>query len=540
VGVNPRSAEARDARAPLSEERTDQDDESRSIDELTWQTRRFLERNVDAARIDRHACIEPELLAGAAKLGLFGLTIPEAYGGLGLSLRGACRIIAEIARIDRSVAITIGLHAGLGTRGLIEYGSAETKAEWLPILATGAAVAAFGATEPGAGSDVAAISMHGRPVQGGLIVNGEKSYVTNGGFAGLFTVLVRTPSLGGRRTFSLVVIPKCAPGLSIGREEQKLGIRGSSTVSLHLDDVFVPDRCILGAQGRGLEHIAGILAWGRTLLAAGCVGTARAALSAAVRHVTHRRQFGRTLGEFSSTRRLISDMAAALYAMDALVDWVGRESASGTEILRSSAAAKIFCSETSFEVVDRALQLHGALGFLEPTGIAQLLRDVRVTRIFEGANEVLLVREGTDRMSRSCAAGGASAPFTPSDSNPRLHGLIELWTLHNARFGQMLTSVREKFGIKVVHHQTLLQALARGGISLDVAAAVIRRANRVDLSPDEFRLAEHAVCRQLDVLQQHLDEAEPATTSEARELALSEAVYLEHGDAVNALYPVHA
>ena len=228
--------------------------EGELLDVLLPQVSRFLAAAVDGFAIDRDGRIPPSVREGIARLGLFGMTLPEAYGGAGLSLGAACRVVAELARVDRSVAIMVGLHAGLGTRGLVELGSPALRARWLPRLASGDCIASFAATEAGAGSALTAIATKGRVVDGGLRIDGEKSYVTNGGFAGLFTVLVRTPGLGGERAQSLVCVPAGTRGLGIGAEETKLGIRGSSTVTVSFDDVRVPLDHVLGSPGDGMQQ----------------------------------------------------------------------------------------------------------------------------------------------------------------------------------------------------------------------------------------------------------------------------------------------
>jgi alkylation response protein AidB-like acyl-CoA dehydrogenase len=363
---------------------------------LLPQVAKFVERHIDGDTIDREGCIPESVRRAAGELGLFGLTIPPEHNGFGLALGGACRVVTEIARADRSVAIMIGLHAGLGTRGLVEHGEANLRKKWLPELAQGACIASFAATEANAGSDLTSIATRGERVADGLRIDGEKSYVTNGGFAGLFTALVKTPGIGGNRAFSLVCIPRNTPGVSVGREEEKLGIRGSSTVTVTFDGAVVPWSHIIGEPGNGTALSHGLLAWGRTLMSSGCVGTARAALDAALEHVRSRRQFGRPLFSFGATRAHIAWMAARTHAMNAFVQSVGAAHARGESIDVSSAIAKIFTSESAFAICDRALQLHGALGFLESTGVARMLRDCRITRIFEGANDVLLVRVGTE------------------------------------------------------------------------------------------------------------------------------------------------
>lgn len=424
---------------------------------LVPQVRKLLEREVRAAEIDRTGQIPVAVREGAAGLGLFGLTIPLEYGGAGFSLSDACRVVAEIARVDRSIAIMIGLHLGLGTRGLVMHGSPELRREWLPRLASGECVASFSVTEANAGSDLTAIRTTAEPTDGGLRVTGEKSYVTNGGFAGLFTALVRTPGLGGGRATSVVCIPRDTPGVEIGAEEDKLGVRGSSTVTVSFDQAVVPWANVLGEAGRGMDVAHELLGWGRTLMSAGCIGTARAALDATLSHVSARRQFGRPIGEFGATQAHVAWMAARVHAMEAIVKSVAADQAAGRGIETSSAISKVFTSESAFAVCDRAVQLHGALGFLEPTGIARMLRDARITRIFEGANDVLLVRVGAARLA------SATPVLLRNDVAP-VDALA-------ARLDAAVAEVRARLGVRAVRHQLVLQRIASAEIAVTVARA---------------------------------------------------------------------
>ena len=444
--------------------------EDETVALLLPQLTRFLAREIDGAAIDREGCIPASVRTAAAEMGLFGLTIPPEDGGFGLGLGSACRVVTEIARVDRSVAIMIGLHAGLGTRGLVEHGSVDVKRRWLPRLASGETIASFAATEASAGSDLTSIATRGEATTEGLRIDGEKSYVTNGGFAGLFTALVRTPGLGGSRAFSLVAIPRDTPGVEIGKEEDKLGIRGSSTVTVRFDGAVIPWTHVLGEPGRGTELTQAVLAWGRTLMSSGCVGTGRAALDASLDYVRARRQFGRTIGDFGATRAHVAWMAARVHAMEAYVRSVGEEHARGESIEISSAVAKVFTSESSFEVADRAIQLHGALGFLEPTGVARMLRDCRITRIFEGANDVLLVRIGTARLAVR------QAPLEPVGSD-----VDEL----SRRLDAAVADVRARLGLGAMRRQLVLQRLASAEIAVRVARAAILA------SPDD-PLTQHA------------------------------------------------
>ena len=447
--------------------------ESEIVELLIPQVTRFLATEVRGDVIDRDGEIPASVREGAARLGLFGMTIPASHGGAGLSLGSAGRVVAEIARVDRSVAIMIGLHAGLGTRGLVEYGSAALRARWLPRLASGECIASFAATEAGAGSDLMAIRTTGKVTDRGLRIDGEKSYVTNGGFAGLFTLLVRTPGLGGARAHSLVSVPAGTPGVHIGREEDKLGIRGSSTVTVSFDGAVVPLDHVLGVAGKGLQHAYELLTWGRTLMSAGCVGTARAALDATVAHVATRRQFGRAVGDFGATRAHVAWMAARVRAMESLVASVSAAHAAGESIETESAIAKVFCSDSAFEVCDRALQLHGALGFLEDTGVARMLRDCRITRIFEGANDVLLVRVGAAML-----AGQAAREVK---CEPELCEVAERVERVERTLRHEVGALAERLGVEAIRHQVALQRIARAQIGVRAAAAVLERASGADV-----------------------------------------------------------
>lgn len=354
---------------------------------------RFAKDQIDARAIDHEKRIPRAVLEGLAEMGLFGLTIPEPWGGVGLELPRVAKVIAALAKVDRSVATTVGLHGGLGTRGLVAYGTDAQKERWLPDLATGKRLAAFATTEPEAGSDLTAIRTRARPEGDDYVIDGQKIYVTNGGLADVFTLSVASSTPAARRGLQLVVLEK-GDGLVIGAEEDKLGLRGSSTTSLFLDGVRVPSSRALGAPTTGAEQLSHVLCVGRTLMAAGCVGSATTALERASRHVLNRRQFGKALASLELVREQLATMEALRAAMEALVDVTTRSLDDELTLHRLSLAAKVFCSDAAWEISDLAVQLHGGSGFVEETGVAILQRDARITRIFEGANDVLRVRLG--------------------------------------------------------------------------------------------------------------------------------------------------
>jgi alkylation response protein AidB-like acyl-CoA dehydrogenase len=385
---------------------------------------------LDARALDKRKSIPPEVLAEMAEMGLFGLTLPEAHGGLGLGLDAACAVIARLARYDRSVATTLGLHLGLGTRGLVRWGTPEQHARWIPRLATGELVAAFATTEPDAGSDLMALRTTIAASEGGLSVNGSKIFVTNGALAHLYTISGRSPGLGGaKRGQSVVLLERSDAGFQVGPEEDKLGLRASSTTTLAIEGVQVDMDRLLGVPGTAPEMLRHILAWGRTVMAAGCCGTGAAALSAARAHTATRVQFGRTLDQLGVVREQLADMTALLFACEALVHEVAIDEA-GLEV--RSLSAKVIASEGGGELCDMALQLHGGYGYIEETGLALLVRDARITRIFEGANDVLRVHRGL------FAAAGETFVVTEGPLAPLTELLATLIADTRARLGSKL------------------------------------------------------------------------------------------------------
>jgi alkylation response protein AidB-like acyl-CoA dehydrogenase len=485
------------------------------VDLLLPSVRRFLATEVNGGAIDESSRIPESVREGVAKLGLFGMTIPEEFGGAGFSLWDACRVIAEIARVDRSVGIMLGLHAGLGSRGLVEWGSADFKAEWLPRIAAGECITAFGATEAGAGSDLMAIRTTGRLVEGNALrIDGEKSYVTNGGFANLFTVLVRTPGLGGDRGHTLVSIPADTPGISLGKEEHKLGIRGSSTVTVAFENVVVPMKNVLGRPGEGMELAYRLLSWGRTLMSAGCAGAAQGALDATVQYVGERKQFGQAIGNFTATRAHVAWMAARTYAMRALIHETADIQARGNSIEVASAVAKVFCSEGAFEAFDRAIQLHGAVGFLESTGVARGLRDCRITRIFEGANDVLLLRIGAATLGVKRVLDVSCLP-----------ALREV-SAHVVAFDDLLHhemgELRKRLGVMAVRRQLVLQRVARAEICVRAAAAALSQASDTEM---DIGLARHVATTLVDEGTNWLAQLGRAERDEATASELSAMIY---------------
>jgi alkylation response protein AidB-like acyl-CoA dehydrogenase len=449
--------------------------EAETVRELGPMVDRFCAAEVDSLAVDREGRLGRKILDGAAELGLFGITVPAEYGGAGLSMLATTRVIAALARHDGSLATTVGLHSGLALAALCEHGAPALRARYLTDVAAGRRIASFAATEPEAGSDIASVRTTAEVASGELCLRGDKAYVTNGGFAGILTVLARTPGLGGARAgTSLLVVDPSWPGVQRAREEHKMGLRGSSTVTIGFDDVRVPMDHIVGEPGKGLELFQRALWWGRTLLSAGCLGSAEGAIWRAIEHVKTRKQFGRTLSRFGMVRRHVAVMRAREFAMSSLLATVGARHGRSADVGWESSACKLVCSEGAFEIIDTALQLHGGAGYLEETGLSRRLRDCRVTRIFEGANDVLRVHLGSAVLSWDRDAA-AARPRLAARVGPSLEALAarvdgEL----DAAIAEIVKTARAA-GFRLVDRQLVLGRMADALAELYALVAAFAR-----------------------------------------------------------------
>lgn len=323
------------------------------------------------------------------RAGLFGLVIPEPFGGMGLSATGYARVLQEITRHDASVAITVGVHGSIGVRGLLLYGSQEQRARWLPRLASGELVAAFCLTEPGAGSDAASVRTTAIREGDHWILDGLKIWVTNGGIASVFTVFART-SQEGHGALTAFLVTRDMPGVTVGPPEEKMGIRATSTTRLELRRVAVPADHVLGEVGMGFKIAMKILNAGRTGLGGGSVGGMKRLLDLSLRHAQERKQFGRRLSEFALIRGKLARMVVDCYAAESAVNLTAGLLDRGFEDTAVEAAiAKVLATEAFWRTADEALQLAGGAGYMRALPYERVLRDARINRIFDGTNDVL-------------------------------------------------------------------------------------------------------------------------------------------------------
>jgi alkylation response protein AidB-like acyl-CoA dehydrogenase len=351
---------------------------------------RFLDdKHDDFKRWDREAHQPEEFLKTLGDLGLFGLIIPEAYGGLELSNAAYARVLAQTSSHDSSVSLTIGAHSSIGMKGILLFGTPEQKARYLPKLASGEMIAAFCLTEASAGSDAASVRTAARRnADGSWTLNGEKIWITNGGIAHLYTVFARTDTPEGK--LSAFIVEAAWPGVSHGPHEDKMGIRASSTTTVAFNDVRVPAENVLGDVGKGFKTAMSILNNGRTGLGGGAVGGMKSLIKLAVRQAQERRQFGKDIAQYGLVREKIAQMTVDCFAAESTVWMVAHYIDEACEDYSVEAAiSKVFASEAMQRAAYEGLQIAGGNGFMREFRYEQIVRDARILPIFEGTNEIL-------------------------------------------------------------------------------------------------------------------------------------------------------
>jgi alkylation response protein AidB-like acyl-CoA dehydrogenase len=360
------------------------------LDMVVESVDRFLaDQQDDFGDWDRSGEQPPEFIAELRELGLFGLIIPEEYGGIGLSNSGYSRVLQQSSRYDSSASLTIGAHSSIGMKGLLLFGTEAQKEQYLPKLASGELIAAYCLTEPGAGSDAASIQTKAvKDSNGDWILNGEKTWITNGGIADFYTVFARTEGDGGK--ISAFVVERSFPGVSVGQKEDKLGIRASSTTSVSFSDVKVPAQNLLGAEGKGFKIAMSILNNGRTGLGGGAVGGMKTCIALAAEQSVDRKQFGQSIAEFGLIKQKIAQMTVDCFAAESAVWMVGHYIDSGySDYSIEAAMSKVFASEAMFRAANESLQIAAGSGYMKELPYERIFRDSRILTIFEGTSEIL-------------------------------------------------------------------------------------------------------------------------------------------------------
>jgi len=372
-------------------------------DQLIGAVRRFVAERLRPieAKVAEDDAVPEDILAEMRALGLYGLSIPEQYGGLDLSMEEECLVAIELGRASPAFRSAFGTNVGIGSQGLVMFGTDEQKARWLPGIASGEIVTSFALTEPEAGSDSASVQT--RAVRDGevYVLNGAKRYITNANRAALFTVMARTdPTLKGAGGVSAFLVPRDLPGLSIGRPEKKMGQHGAHICDVSFDNVRVPVENRLEAEGEGFKLAMRVLDRGRLHISAVCVGVAERLLTDCVAYAAERRQFGQPIAAFQLIQAMIADSKTEALAARALTLETARKRDAGETVTLEAAAAKYYASEMVGRVADRAVQIFGGAGYTADHGIERLYRDVRVFRIYEGSSQIQQVVIARETMKR--------------------------------------------------------------------------------------------------------------------------------------------
>lgn len=341
-----------------------------------------------AASRDETGTFPHELIPKMAALKLFGIGIPEEYGGAGLGAMEAAVILEEIARFDGAMALIVASHNSLCTTHLCRFGNEAQRRRYVVPLAKGERLGAWALTEPGSGSDASAMQTAAVLQGAEWVINGNKLFITQGSTAGVYVIMASTDPTQGATGISAFVAERGTPGLTVGKVENKLGVRASDTAALHFENLRIPKENLIGTINHGFENVLEILNGGRIGIGAMAVGLARAALEDSVHYAKVRNQFGRPIGEFQAIQSKLSDMATEIEAARLLVYRAALMKEAGEEFKAAASEAKLFASETAMRATTQAIQIHGGSGYLKDYPVERYFRDAKICEIGEGTSEI--------------------------------------------------------------------------------------------------------------------------------------------------------
>jgi acyl-CoA dehydrogenase family protein 9 len=467
---------------------------------------RRLERDlIDPAANDANATVPEEVIRAFGEIGMLALTIPTEYGGLGLSAAGYGRVFAAVCTIDPSLGVLVGVHCGLGAKTIVLFGNEAQKRAYLPRLATGEILGAYALTEPDVGSDAQHIKATATraPDGAGWLLNGRKIWIGNGHRAGVIATFAQTEFLrDGKpvtRPTAFLLRPD-APGFRVERTFEKMGIRGSTQAELVYTDLYIPDDHVLHEVGKGFHVAVRVLNAGRHTLAAGCTGGAKKLLGELTTYATQRVQFGKPIAEFEITERKIATLAADIYAADAMVGVLSQlMDDPDADPSLEAACGKVFASDLIWRTADELVQVAGGRGFCKPWPYERYLRDARINRIFEGANEVLRLfialtglqgpgedlKELGDALKAPLGNLGVLGEFAVGRIRRRVDLAVEFhdalkgherfFERHVAEFAKACQDAVIRHRTAIIERQLVLERLANMAIELYARAAVLSR-----------------------------------------------------------------
>jgi len=354
--------------------------------------RRFVDEKLIPAEdvVEETDAVPEDIVAQMRDMGLFGISIPEEYGGLGCTISEEAAIIRELTRASLSFRSVIGTTVGIGSQGIVIDGTEEQKREWLPKLASGEAIASFGLTEPDAGSDAGSLRTVAMRDGDNYRINGTKRFITNAPRATIFTLMARTdPNEKGSAGISAFILPADTPGISLGKPDKKMGQKGAVTTDVILDDVVVPASNIIGeVPGQGFKTAMKVLDRGRIHIGAVALGMADRLVEMSLNYTLERKQFGERIANFQLVQALLADSKVDQLAAEALLNSVAAKFDAGEAVSLECSALKYLASEAVGRIADRAVQIHGGAGYMAEYKVERFYRDVRVLRIYEGTSQI--------------------------------------------------------------------------------------------------------------------------------------------------------
>ncbi|ELK45904.1 UNVERIFIED_CONTAM: acyl-CoA dehydrogenase family protein [Halobacillus marinus] len=362
----------------------------KDVELLKKNVREFVQSEVEAAAavIEKEDRIPDKILEASKQMGLFGLSIPEAYGGLGIGMVGKCALYEEIGATHNGYTTMIGAHTGIGTVGIVEMGNDLQKERYLPSMARGDSIGAFALTEPSAGSNASNLKTTAVKHGDTYLLNGTKHYITNAPIADVFTVMAVTDPEKGAKGITSFLIQKDFPGFHVGAVEPKMGLHGSQSAEVIMEDCEVPEANVLGEIGQGYVNALKILANGRAGLAARNLGSCQKLLDLSMHYTREREQFGVPIIDHQAVAHMVSEMAVEIEALRALTYKVAWMVDQGQKVIKEAAMLKLYGSEVYNRVADKAVQVHGGIGYISDYPIERFYRDARITRIYEGTSEI--------------------------------------------------------------------------------------------------------------------------------------------------------
>uniref|UniRef100_A0A8C2J281 Complex I assembly factor ACAD9, mitochondrial n=1 Tax=Cyprinus carpio TaxID=7962 RepID=A0A8C2J281_CYPCA len=475
-------------------------EELEEINQLVQPVEKFFNEDVDSVKIDHEAVIPPETLNGLKELGLFGIQIPEEYGGLGLSNTMYARL-GEITSLDGAIAVTLAAHQAIGLKGILIAGNDAQKAKYLPKLATGEHIAAFCLTEPGSGSDAASIQTRAKLTEDGkhFLLNGTKFWISNGGWADIMTVFARTEVVDkdGQKKDKITafIVERAFGGITSGKPEDKLGIRGSNTCEITFEDTKVPIENVIGEVGGGFKVAMNILNNGRFSMGSAGAGMIKRLIELTSEYACTRKQFSRSLSEFGMIQDKFATMTLNAFVMESMAYLTaGMMDRPGVpDCSLEAAMVKVFSSEGSWICVSEALQVLGGLGFTKNYPYERYLRDCRILQIFEGTNEILRMYIALTGMQYAGKILTGKIKYVRNIKNMSLimtlfqrsddviflpHESAKMFEQNAAHFGSTVESLLYRYGKTIVEEQLVLKKVADVLINLYAMTAVLSRTSR--------------------------------------------------------------